>query len=109
MAIKIMIPTALRAYSGGNGAVDVTGGTVGEALEALTEQHSGLRKHLRTGDEKLRSFVDVYLNDEDIRYLDKEGTAISDGDTLTIVPSIAGGSPATSALRRPASPPTTRH
>ena len=91
MSVTVQIPTALRAYSDGQGAVDVTGTTVGEALNALTTRHSGLANHLRTAEGKLRSFVNVYLNDEDIRYLDKEATAVSDGDTLTIVPSIAGG------------------
>jgi len=91
MSVTIQIPTALRAYSDGEGSVDVEGATVGEALNALTTQYTGLANHLRTAEGKLRSFVNVYLNDEDIRYLGKEATAISAGDTLTIVPSIAGG------------------
>ncbi len=91
MAITIQIPTALRAYSDGQGSVDVDGGTVAEALGALTTRYGSLTNHLRTKEGKLRSFVNVYLNDEDIRYLDKEATAVSDGDVLTIVPSIAGG------------------
>ena len=91
MAITIQIPTALRAYTDGQAAVDVDGATVAEALGALTTRHATLTNHLRTKEGKLRSFVNVYLNDEDIRYLDKEGTAVSDGDVLTIVPSIAGG------------------
>jgi adenylyltransferase/sulfurtransferase len=91
MSVTILIPTALRAYTDGQGSVDVEGATVGDALQALTTQFSGLANHLRTPEGKLRSFVNVYLNDEDIRYLGKEGTALNDGDTLTIVPSIAGG------------------
>lgn len=91
MAVTIHIPTALRSYAGDNASVDVDGATVGDALSALTTQYPTLSKHLRTGDGKLRSFVNVYLGDEDIRYLDQEATAVSDGATLSIVPSIAGG------------------
>lgn len=88
---KILIPTALRQYADKKDAVEVAGGTVGEALTALTGQFSDLRKHLYNDEGKLRSFVNVYLNDEDIRYLDKEKTALKEGDTIAIVPSIAGG------------------
>lgn len=88
---QIHIPTPLRAYTNNLATVSVSGGTVGEALESLLTTHEGLRKHLRDDSGKLRSFVNVYLGDEDIRFLDKEATAISDGQELTIVPSIAGG------------------
>ncbi|MFZ0035997.1 MAG: MoaD/ThiS family protein, partial [Candidatus Acidiferrales bacterium] len=63
----------------------------GEALAALTSQYADLRKHLYAEDGRLRSFVNVYLNDEDIRYLQKDKTQVNDGDTISIVPSIAGG------------------
>src|SRR5881398_484795 len=66
-------------------------GTVGEALSHLTTQYADLRKHLFTEDGRLRSFVNVYVNDEDIRYLAKENTPTKDGDTISIIPSIAGG------------------
>jgi len=89
--MKILIPTPLRQYAGKKDAVDVPAQTVGEALSGLTTQYSDLRKHLYTDDGKLRAFVNVYLNDEDIRYLQKENTPVNDGDTLAIVPSIAGG------------------
>ena len=88
---KIMIPTPLRQYTGGQDTVEVAGATVGEALAALTAAHPDLRKNLYNDEGKLRSFVNVYLNDEDIRYLHKEATAVGGADTLTIVPSIAGG------------------
>lgn len=92
MAVNIAIPTALRAYVGGQSSVDIEGGTVDEALGNLTTVHAGLAKHLRDKHGKLRSFVNVYLNDEDIRFLDDKGaTALKDGDSLIIVPSIAGG------------------
>ena len=93
MAVTIQIPTALRTYAGGNASVSVDGTTVGEALAALTGSYEGLARHLRDSEGRLRSFVNVYLNDEDIRFLDKEASALKDGDTLTIVPSIAGGRP----------------
>jgi adenylyltransferase/sulfurtransferase len=90
--MKIFIPTPLRAYTGKQDTVEVGGATIHEALGGLTSRYPDLRKHLFTDEGKLRSFVNVYLNDEDIRYLDaKEQTAVSDGDSLSIIPSIAGG------------------
>ena len=86
----IRIPTPLRPYSGGNSAVTVNGGTVGEALDNLTQQHPQLRNHLFDGEE-LRSFVNVYLNKEDVRGLQGSQTALKADDTLMIIPSIAGG------------------
>lgn len=89
---KILIPTALRQYAGKQASVELPGGTVGEVLNALTSRHDELRRHLYTGEGKLRSFVNVYLNDEDIRYLARDATPVKEGDTISIVPSIAGGS-----------------
>jgi molybdopterin converting factor small subunit len=88
---KIHIPTPLRQYAGKQPAVDVAGSTVGEALSGLVSQHPELRRHLYTDEGKLRAFVNVYLNDEDVRYLQKDATAVADGDNISIVPSIAGG------------------
>ena len=88
---KIHIPTPLRQYAGKQAAVEVKAGSVGDALSGLITQHPELRRHLYTEDGKLRAFVNVYLNDEDVRYLQKEATAVKDGDTISIVPSIAGG------------------
>lgn len=88
---KIHIPTPLRQYVGKQASVDVPGATVAEAMNALVSQHPELRKHLYTEDGKLRAFVNLYVNDEDIRYLQKEATALKDGDNISIVPSIAGG------------------
>lgn len=88
---KVLIPTPLRQYADKKDSVELSGSTVGEVLAALTSQHADLRKHLFNDEGKLRSFVNVYLNDEDIRYLDKDKTAVKDSDTLSIVPSIAGG------------------
>lgn len=88
---KILIPTPLRQYADKKDTVELSGATVGEVLTALTTQYGDLRKHLYNDEGKLRSFVNVYLNDEDIRYLSKDQTAVKDSDTLSIVPSIAGG------------------
>jgi len=88
---KIHIPTPLRQYAGKQPAVEVKGSTVGEALSGLIAQHPELRRHLYTEDGKLRAFVNVYLNDEDVRYLQKEATVIKEADNISIVPSIAGG------------------
>lgn len=87
----IHIPTPLRAYTGNLAAVETGGDTVGAALGALTEAHPGLARHLRDAEGKLRSFVNVYVGDEDIRYLQHEDTPITAGTEITIVPSIAGG------------------
>jgi adenylyltransferase/sulfurtransferase len=86
----IRIPTPLRQYTGNSSSVSVSGDTAGAALENLTGSYPQLRPHLFDGD-KLRSFVNVYLNEEDIRYLDGEATAVKENDTLMIIPSIAGG------------------
>lgn len=97
MAVKVMIPTPLRQYAGKQESVQVEAGTVGEALSGLTTQYSDLRRHLYSDDGKIRSFVNVYLNDEDIRYLSREQTPVKENDVLSIVPSIAGGAPASDA------------
>jgi molybdopterin converting factor small subunit len=86
----IRIPTPLRPYTNGSSAVNVAGNTVGSALSNLTSQHPDLRQHLFEGD-ALRSFVNIYLNQEDVRYLDGAETELADSDTLMIIPSIAGG------------------
>jgi adenylyltransferase/sulfurtransferase len=89
--MKVHIPTPLRQYADKQASVQVAGRTVGEGLRDLTTKYADLRRHLYTDDGKLRAFVNVYLNDEDIRYLQKEDTAVKEGDALSIVPSIAGG------------------
>jgi len=103
---KILIPTPLRQYVDKRDSVELPGGTVGDVLGALTSQYSDLKRQLYNDEGRLRSFVNVYLNDEDIRYLSKEATPVRDGDTISIVPSIAGGSagvaapPETAALSK---------
>ena len=88
---QIQIPTPLRQYVGKQATVEVAAKNVGEALTHLIAQHPELKRHLYTDDDKLRAFVNVYVNDEDMRYLEKEATVLKDGDTISIVPSIAGG------------------
>jgi len=88
---KILIPTPLRPYTDKQDSVDATGATVGELLADLTRRHEGLKTHLYNEQGKLRSFVNVYINDEDIRYLQKEQTPVNAGDTISIIPSVAGG------------------
>lgn len=96
----IFIPTPLRSYAGGSKSVEIEAATVGAALDRLTEAHPALRNHLFTAEGKLRAFVNLYLNDEDVRYLPaKEATAVASGDTLSIIPSIAGGAGSASRLR----------
>ena len=90
---KVLIPTPLRQYAGKQDSVELSGATVGEVLTALTAQYQDLRAQLYNDAGKLRSFVNVYLNDEDIRYLEKDATPVKDGDIVSIVPSIAGGRP----------------
>jgi molybdopterin/thiamine biosynthesis adenylyltransferase/rhodanese-related sulfurtransferase/molybdopterin converting factor small subunit len=88
---KILIPTPLRPYTDKQDAVDASGATVGELLNDLTTKHAGLKAHLYNEQGKLRSFVNIYVNDEDIRYLEKEQTAVKPDDTVSIIPSVAGG------------------
>jgi MoaD family protein len=89
---RIMIPTPLRQFAEKNDSIEMAGATVGDVLGALTTRFPELKKHLFNDEGKLRSFVNVYLNDEDIRYMNKVATAVKDTDTVSIVPSIAGGS-----------------
>ena len=89
--LNVHIPTPLRQYADGKPAVEVDGSTVGDALGSLTQQYPELKKHLYNDDGKLRAFVNVYVNDEDIRYLEKDKTPLQPGDSISIVPSIAGG------------------
>jgi molybdopterin/thiamine biosynthesis adenylyltransferase/rhodanese-related sulfurtransferase/molybdopterin converting factor small subunit len=101
---KILIPTPLRQFADKKDSVQLAGSTVGEVLKSLTSEYADLRRHLYNDEGKLRSFVNVYVNDEDIRYLNKEATPLNEGDTVSIVPSIAGGSAGVAA---PPAPPAT--
>jgi molybdopterin synthase sulfur carrier subunit len=92
MATKVLIPTPLRSYTGNNAQVEVEGKTITEALRELVTAHPALREHLYEGDGSIRSFVNIYLNDDDIRYLADGATAVvGAGDAISIIPAIAGG------------------
>jgi adenylyltransferase/sulfurtransferase len=97
MPIRLLIPTPLRPYTAQQAVVHVEGATVGELLKKVTTDYTELRPHLFRDDGRLRSFVNVYVNDEDIRQLDGENTRVTPTDTLSIVPSVAGGAPETLA------------
>jgi molybdopterin converting factor small subunit len=104
MAVRVMIPTPLRQYTGKQEAVELEAKTVGEALAGLTSHYAELRRHLYNDEGKIRSFVNIYLNDEDIRYLSKEQTPLNDNDVLSIVPSIAGGTGLEAPMAMPCFP-----
>jgi adenylyltransferase/sulfurtransferase len=91
MSVKILVPTALRNFTGGKGEVAVEAENVNTALEALVTEHPALKKHLYNDEGQLRHFVNIYVNDEDIRYLEKSATLLKGSDVISIVPSIAGG------------------
>jgi adenylyltransferase/sulfurtransferase len=91
VATQVHIPTPLRQYVEGRPSIEVTGKSVGDALGDLTRRYPDLKKHLYGEDGRLRAFVNVYVNDEDIRYLEKDNTPLTEGDSISIVPSIAGG------------------
>jgi sulfur-carrier protein len=92
MAIEVRIPTILRSYTGGEKAVDGTGGTLAELIDELDSRYAGLRGRLVDDSGALRRFVNVYLNDEDVRFMNGLDTKLSDGDTVTVLPAVAGGS-----------------
>jgi molybdopterin/thiamine biosynthesis adenylyltransferase/rhodanese-related sulfurtransferase/molybdopterin converting factor small subunit len=98
MPVRILVPTPLRPFTGQQAAVAAEGSTVGEVLRALTTAHPDLRQHLFNVEGTLRSFVNIYVNDEDIRQLKREETPVASSDTVSIVPSVAGGSEAEAVM-----------
>ncbi|MFI6780040.1 MoaD family protein [Micromonospora sp. NPDC050276] len=91
MAIEVRIPTILRSYTGGAKVVEGTGDTLAELLTDLDSRHGGLRGRLITDTGTLHRFVNVYVNDEDVRFLGALDAKLSDGDSVTILPAVAGG------------------
>ena len=91
MSVTVRIPTPLRKLTGGSDEVTVDGATVGEIIESLEAAHPGLKERLCDDAGEIRRFVNVYVNDEDVRFLEGRATALKDGDELSIVPAIAGG------------------
>ena len=91
MAVTVRIPTPLRKHAGGNETVDIEGATVGDIIGALSTEFPSLAAQIVDDKGKVRRFVNLFANDEDIRFLDDLDTEVSDGDELSIVPAIAGG------------------
>ncbi|MDG9713548.1 MULTISPECIES: MoaD/ThiS family protein [Streptomyces] len=90
MAIEVRIPTILRQYTDGQKAVEGSGDTLADLFADLEKRHAGIQARIVDGDQ-LRRFVNVYLNDEDVRFLDGINTKLTDGDNVTILPAVAGG------------------
>lgn len=91
MPTRVLIPTPLRVYAGKQDVIEVEGSTVGELLANMTAEYTELRKHLYNEDGRLRAFVAIFVNDDDIRFLEKEATPVKEGDTVSIIPTVAGG------------------
>ncbi len=91
MAVEVRIPTVFRKFTDGNPMVELEAGTIGDLVDQLEVRHPGMRAQLLTSEGQLHRFVNVYVNDEDARYLDKLDTQVADGDTVSLLPSVAGG------------------
>lgn len=91
MAVEVRLPNILRPHAGGQATVTAEGATVGEILEDLVARFPGMAGQLLTGNGEMHRFVNVYLNDDDVRYLEKLDTKVSPGDTISILPAVAGG------------------
>ena len=91
MAVTVRLPTIMRSNAGGQSEISAQGSTIGEIIDDVVRQFPGTATHLRAPDGGVHRFVNVYLNDEDVRYLGKLDTEVSDGDTVSIVPAVAGG------------------
>jgi molybdopterin converting factor small subunit len=91
MAIEVSIPTILRQYTDGAKSVEASGATLADVVDDLESRHAGIKGRLVEDDGSLRRFVNVYLNDEDVRFLDGINSPVADGDNVTILPAVAGG------------------
>ena len=91
MAVEVRIPTVFRKFTDGSSSVELQAGTISDLVDQLEARHPGIREQLLTPDGQLHRFVNVYVNDEDARYLDKLDTKVADGDTVSLLPSVAGG------------------
>jgi len=92
VAVQVRIPTVFRKYTADQATVEVAGGTIADVIDQLEASHPGLKEQLMTAEGELHRFVNVYVNDEDARYLEKLETKVSEGDTVSLLPSVAGGS-----------------
>ena len=91
MPVEVRLPTVLRPHAAGKSTVSIEGGTIGEVLSGLVAEFPGMAGQVLTEDGLLHRFVNVYVNDDDVRYLDQLDTKVSDGDTVSILPAVAGG------------------
>jgi MoaD family protein len=91
MAVRVKLPTILRKFAGGEAQVDADGGTLRDVLTNLESSYPGITKNVMTEDGGLHRFINVYVNDEDVRYLGSLETEVSDGDTISLLPAVAGG------------------
>jgi len=91
VAVEVRIPTVFRKFTGGAPTAEVEAGTIGQAIQQLGERYPGFREQVLTDSGELHRYVNVYVNDEDARYLDKLDTSVADGDTISLLPSVAGG------------------
>ncbi|MFI6986623.1 ubiquitin-like small modifier protein 1 [Embleya sp. NPDC050154] len=91
MSVSVRIPTILRTYTGGAAEVSVEGSTLAEVLDALEKDHTGIRARILDDEGKLRRFVNLYVNDEDVRFADGLATTIPDNGSVSIIPAVAGG------------------
>ena len=91
MPVEVRLPTVLRGHAGGQSTLSVPGSTVGEVLQALVVSYPGMAGQVLTEDGSLHRFVNVYVNDDDVRYLDQLDTKVSNGDEVSILPAVAGG------------------
>ncbi|HVF75600.1 MAG TPA: ubiquitin-like small modifier protein 1 [Acidimicrobiales bacterium] len=91
MAVEVRLPTILRQHAGGQGSIRANGSTLGEVFEDLVRQFPGLAGQVVTEDGALHKFVNVYVNDDDVRYLDKLDTKVGDDDVISVLPAVAGG------------------
>lgn len=91
MAVEVRIPTVFRKFTDGASTAEVEAGTIEQAIQELSARYPGFREQVLTDSGELHRYVNVYVNDEDARYLDKLDTSVSDGDTISLLPSVAGG------------------
>jgi len=91
MSIRIIIPAALRQYAENRDSVNLSGQNIGELLDNLMQKFPNMKKHLFSEDGQIRNFVNVYVNDDDIRYLENSQTQLKEGDVISLIPSVAGG------------------
>jgi molybdopterin synthase sulfur carrier subunit len=91
LSVEVRIPTVFRKFTAGESVVDVQPGTIADLIEELDEHYPGMKKQLLAGEGQLHRFVNVYVNDEDARYLDRLDTEVAEGDVVSLLPSVAGG------------------